>query len=178
MNFNMSWTRSSAPQSVRQLTGSASSSSDIKTYSMAKVILILLLALIFEAVGVVFLSKGLKEIGEVSRLSVAEVAGLIARGVRNPSLLLGVLFEAIFFGALLYLLSQRDVSLIWPLTSLGFVITAIAARLFLHEDVSWIRWSGVILIVLGAGLVTWSEKLKDQPARDSNVSGSEQVGEG
>jgi drug/metabolite transporter (DMT)-like permease len=144
---------------------------------VSKYIFILLIGLVFEAVGVVFLSKGLKEIGEVSRISVPEVTGLIGRGVRNPSLLLGILFEAIFFAALLYLLSQRDVSLVWPLTSLGFVITAIAARVFLNEEVSGVRWAGVILIVLGAGLVTWSEKTKADeggqsvPERADEVAG-------
>ena len=140
---------------------------------MAKVVLILLLALFFEAVGVVLLSKGLKEIGEVGRISMSEITAVIGRGLRNPSLLVGILFEAIFFGALLYLLSQRDVSLIWPLTSLGFVITAIAARFFLHEQVSWVRWSGVLLIVLGAGLVTWSEKLKTPPSHAPDSSEQE-----
>ena len=142
---------------------------------MPKYILILLVSLVFEAVGVVFLSKGLKEIGEVSRMSVAEVAGLMGRGIRNPNLMLGVLFEAIFFGALLYLLSQRDVSLIWPLTSLGFVITAIAAHIFLHEHVSALRWAGVALIVIGAGLVTWSEKLKEHRPVQPDAPASEQV---
>ncbi|MCU0770995.1 MAG: DMT family transporter [Verrucomicrobia bacterium] len=145
---------------------------------MTKIVLILLVALVFEAVGVVFLSKGLKEIGEISRPSVSEIAALIARGARNPPLLLGVLFEAIFFVALLYLLSQRDVSLIWPLTSLGFVITAIAARWFLDEQVSPIRWVGVLLIVLGAGLVTWSEKLKERHTTGSEPPpcGTEDLG--
>jgi len=150
-------------------------SSDIKICSVLKYICILLVALVFEAVGVVFLSKGLKEIGEIGRVSVTEVAGLIGRGARNPNVLLGVLMEAIFFGALLYLLSQQDVSLVWPLTSLGFVITAIAARIFLNEQVSWVRWCGVILIVIGAGLVTWSEKLKERQPVDSSPSGAEQV---
>jgi len=144
---------------------------------VSKYIFILLIALVFEAVGVVFLSKGLKEIGEVSRITVSEVAGLLVRGSKNPSLLLGVLFEAIFFGALLYLLSQRDVSLIWPLTSLGFVLTAIAARVFLHEQVSWVRWCGVLLIVFGAGLVTWSEKLKERKPSDAASPASEQIAE-
>ena len=140
---------------------------------MSKYILILLLALVFEATGVVFLSKGLKEVGEVQRLSFAEVARVIGPGARHPHLLLGILLEAIFFAALLYLLSQRDVSLIWPLTSLGFVITAIAARVFLHEHVSGVRWAGVVLIVLGAGLVTWSEKLKETPATKHSPPASE-----
>jgi uncharacterized membrane protein len=130
---------------------------------MTKVLTVLLLALALEAVGVVFLSRGLKQIGEVERLSATEVGRIIRRGAANPSLLLGVALETVFFGALLYLLSQRDVSLIWPLTALGFVLTALAAKFILHEDIHWTRWMGVALIVVGAALVSYSEKVKRAP---------------
>jgi len=130
---------------------------------MTKVLIVLILALIVEAVGVVFLSKGLKQIGEVQTISAREVGRIIAKGATNGSILLGVVLEAAFFGALLYLLSQRDVSLLWPLTSLGFVITAIAAKFILREEVSALRWAGVALIVLGAALVSFSEKAKEKP---------------
>ena len=95
---------------------------------MTKILIVLLLALFVEAVGVVFLSKGLKQIGEVQAISAREIGRIIGKGATNPSVLLGVALEAASFGALLYLLSQRDVSLIWPLTSLGFVITAVAGQ--------------------------------------------------
>jgi drug/metabolite transporter (DMT)-like permease len=113
-----------------------------------------------EAIGVVFISQGLHEIGEVKTISAGEIGRIIARGVGNRNILLGTAFEACFFGVLLYLLSQKDVSLIWPLTSLGFVITALAARLVRHEEVSALRWTGVVIIVIGAGLVAWSEQAK------------------
>ena len=131
---------------------------------MTKVLIVLILALVVEAVGVVFLSKGLKQIGEVQTVSAREISRIIGKGAANPSVLLGVALEAAFFGALLYLLSQRDVSLIWPLTALGFVITALAAKLILKEEVSALRWAGVGLIVIGATLVSYSEKAKAKPA--------------
>ncbi len=141
---------------------------------MGKFLVILIVALMFEAVGVVFLSGGLKQIGEPQKMNVPEVAALIKRGATNRNILAGVFFEAVFFGGLLYLLSQRDVSLIWPLTSLGFVLTAIAARLFLGEQVSALRWAGVCLIMLGAGLITYSEKRKPpepaMPAVSTNLN--------
>ena len=138
---------------------------------MGKLLFILIGALIFEATGVVFLSKGLKEIGEVASYTPSEIFRIIGRGCRNPSILLGVFLEAIFFASLLYLLSQREVSLIWPLTALGFVITSIAARFVLKEEISALRWAGVLLIVLGAGLITWSEKKKTPaPAVQDQVS--------
>ena len=127
---------------------------------MPKLVAILVIGLIMEAVGVVFLSKGLKQIGEVSHINVSEVSRLIVRGVKNGNILLGVAFEAAFFGTLLYLMSRGDVSFVWPLTSLGFVLTTLAAKFILHEHVSSLRWGGVFLIVAGAALITYSEKLE------------------
>ncbi|MGA3265905.1 MAG: EamA family transporter [Verrucomicrobiota bacterium] len=131
---------------------------------MTKLIVILLIGLVLEAVGVVCLSQGLHEIGGVKTFSTAEIGRIVARGAGNRNILLGILFEAVFFGALLYLLSQRDVSLVWPLTSLGFVITALAARLVRHEEISALRWTGVLIIVIGAALVAWSEQAKKPAA--------------
>lgn len=131
---------------------------------MARLILILLIALMFEAVGVVLLSRGLKQIGEAREINFSEITRLVGRGVTNGSILLGVLLETIFFVGLLILLSRADVSLIWPLTSLGFLLTTLAARYIGHEEVSVLRWAGVGLIVMGAGLVAWSEHAKATPS--------------
>src|ERR1041385_7860852 len=115
---------------------------------MPKLVAILVIGLIMEAVGVVFLSKGLKQIGEVSHINVSEVSRLIVRGVKNGNILLGVAFEAAFFGTLLYLMSRGDVSFVWPLTSLGFVLTTLAAKFIQHEHVSALRLGAVFLIFL------------------------------
>ncbi len=131
---------------------------------MTKLLLVLIIGLLFEAIGVVYLSKGLKQIGEPPRITAGEILRLVKRGATNGSILLGVLLEAIFFGALLYLLSQRDVSLIWPLTSLGFVVTGLAAKFILREEISAARWAGIALIVAGAALISWSDKSKERKA--------------
>jgi len=131
---------------------------------MTRILAVLLVALVLEALGVVLLSRGLKQIGGMESIRVSEVVRVVRRGATNPSILLGVALEAVFFGALLYLLSQRDVSLVWPLTSLGFVLTAVSARFILHEEIHWTRWLGVALIVVGAGFVTYSERWKPRTA--------------
>jgi drug/metabolite transporter (DMT)-like permease len=141
---------------------------------MLKLTVILLVALVFEAVGVVWLSQGLKQIGELRQVTVSEVFQMTCRGASNPWILLGVLFEAIFFATLLYLLKNWDVSLIWPLTSLGFVLTTLAARIIREEQVNAWRWGGVGLIVIGAMLVGYSERAKKSrdavPATSAEVS--------
>lgn len=132
---------------------------------MTKLIIIMIFALVLEAMGVVYLSMGLKQIGEPKAITVSEVGRLVRRGVTNRNILIGVLMETIFFVTLLVLLKLWDVSLIWPLTSLGFVLTTLAAKYLRHEEVSNMRWAGVILIVMGAVLVGYSEKLKTLPAQ-------------
>ena len=127
---------------------------------MARLLVILIIGLMLEAFGVVYLSKGLKQIGEPAQLNVPEIRRLVVSGITNGNILLGVLMETLFFITLLVLLKFWDVSLVWPLTSLGFVLTALAAKYIRHEEISTMRWTGVILIVLGAVLVGYSEKLK------------------
>jgi drug/metabolite transporter (DMT)-like permease len=127
---------------------------------MAKLLVILVVALVFETIGVVFLNRGLRQLEDVPRVTAPAIARLVSQGVTNRDILLGVLFEALFFAGLLVLMARSDVSFLWPLTSLGFVLTTLAAKLLLHEQVSSLRWAGVCLIMVGAGLISWTEKHK------------------
>lgn len=145
---------------------------------MTRLLIVLATGLVLEAVGVVFLSRGLKEIGEMERIGVAEVIRMVRAGITNRHLLLGVAFEAAFFGCLLHLMSRGDVSFVWPLTSLGFVLTTLAARLVLHEEVSPLRWFGVCLIVLGAGVITYTEKQKAGPSTPESRAPAPTTGAG
>jgi drug/metabolite transporter (DMT)-like permease len=125
---------------------------------MLKLLLILLIGLMFESAGVVLLKKGMSGIREMERVSVSEVKRLMKAGVTSPLIILGVFFEALFFGCLLILMSKSDISFLWPLTGLSFVFATLAAWKFLGEQVSSVRWIGVALIVIGAGFISYSEK--------------------
>jgi drug/metabolite transporter (DMT)-like permease len=131
---------------------------------MFKLVLILLAGLVCEAVGVVYLSRGLKEAGAPDPVTLANVLKFIPRAASNGHLWLGIALEAAFFGTLVFLLSRGDVSFIWPLTSLGLVLTTLAAKFILQEEISVARWAGLILIVVGSALITASEKSKDRSA--------------
>jgi len=128
-----------------------------------KLLAILLAGLICEAIGVVYLSRGLKEAGAPDPVTLGEVLRFIPRALANLHLWTGVALEAVFFATLVYLLSRGDVSFIWPLTSLGLVLTTLAARFLLHEHVTGLRWLGLVLIVLGSAAITYSEHQKKQP---------------
>jgi drug/metabolite transporter (DMT)-like permease len=129
---------------------------------MLKLLLILLIGLIFESAGVVLLKKGMNRIGDMEKISVKEVARVMKAGVTSPEILLGVFFEAVFFACLLMLMSKSDISFLWPLTGLSFVFATFAAWKFLGEHIAPVRWIGVILIVIGAGFISYSEKVSER----------------
>jgi drug/metabolite transporter (DMT)-like permease len=134
---------------------------------MTKLLLILMVGLVFESAGVVLLKKGMTEVGEVKQVNRHEIARVIKAGLTNPQIILGVFFEALFFVCLLILMSRSDISFLWPLTGLSFVFATLAAMWFLHEQVSSVRWLGVVLIMIGAALISYSEHQKGKAAHGS-----------
>ncbi len=134
---------------------------------MTRLLVILFVALTFETMGVILLSKGLKALEGPGNYGVTEIAKLVGRAITSKYIVLGVFFEAIFFIGLLIMMSNADVSFVWPLTSLTFVFSTIAARFYLHEEIDLLRWAGVALIVLGAGLITFTEKKKERIQRET-----------
>jgi drug/metabolite transporter (DMT)-like permease len=130
---------------------------------MIKLLLILLVGLVFESTGIVLLKKGMTQIGEVSSYSLSEGFRVLKVGITNPQILAGIFFEALFFACLLVLMSKSDISFLWPLTGLSFVFATFAATWFLNEQVSGLRWWGVAMIMLGAGLISYSEHVRVNP---------------
>ncbi len=70
----------------------------------------------------------------------------------NPWVLTGVSLLVFWMLARMALLSWADLSYVLPITALGYVLTVLAGRVLLFEQVSWTRWAGTLLIVAGVSL--------------------------
>jgi drug/metabolite transporter (DMT)-like permease len=105
--------------------------------------------------GDVLLSRGMKQVGDVGELTRRiGVLAVLARVLKNPNFLLGVLAMATAFYSLLFGLSWGDLSLVVPAsTSLTFITNAVAARIFLHERVDQRRWMAALLVAGGVVLL-------------------------
>jgi drug/metabolite transporter (DMT)-like permease len=120
---------------------------------MTILLIILLIGLVFESTGIILLKKGMNTIGQMHGYSVSEIVRVAKAGGTSPQIILGVFFQALYFFCLLILMSASDISFLWPLTALSFVFATFAAMIFLSETVSKIRWTGVILIMIGVGFI-------------------------
>ncbi len=78
--------------------------------------------------------------------------GVYMNALRNPWVWGGLCLYGISAIAWLWVLSKLDVSLAYPLVSLGFVVTMLAGVFWLGEPWSWSRIAGASLIVAGVVL--------------------------
>jgi len=107
------------------------------------------LAVLSSVVGNFFLSWGVRQVGSLVSLSPVTYV----RALFNPWVALGVLLLIVWLFSYMTLLSWADLSYVLPVTSITYVLSALAGRMFLHEDISSWRWAGILCIVVGVTLV-------------------------
>ena len=74
--------------------------------------------------------------------------------ISSPYIIIGVVIYAGATILWLYLLSRYDLSKVYPILSIAFIIVLFAARFLLQEKVSLTQWLGTIIIVSGIYLIT------------------------
>jgi drug/metabolite transporter (DMT)-like permease len=104
--------------------------------------------------GDVFITKGMKQLGEISTLNARRLLRIFVSAITNKYVLIGVLFMAVSYFSFLGALRVADLSLVLPATSISFVITTIGARFFLKENISAARWAGILLVCIGVALIS------------------------
>lgn len=105
--------------------------------------------------GDVLLSYAMKRVGDVGELwKDRGTLAVVARILTTPTFTIGLMAMAVAFYSLLFGLSWGNLSLIVPASaSLTFVANAVAARIFLHEQVGRRRWIAAVLVASGVVLM-------------------------
>ncbi len=75
------------------------------------------------------------------------------RAMLNPFVALGIVLLIAWLLTRMALLSWADLSFVVPITSAGYVLSAVLGVWFLAEVVSPIHWMGTLLIFAGTALV-------------------------
>ncbi len=105
--------------------------------------------------GEVLTAAAMKSIGDLDDIRAQSgIKGAIRAVLTCPLFFAGVSFLAIAFFALLFALNHLNLSLAAPASaSLTLVTNAIAAKLFLHENVDRRRWTAALLVCIGVYLL-------------------------
>lgn len=113
------------------------------------------LIVLFSTSGDILLAYAMRNIGDLGEIRVQQgLAVAIKRVITSGWFMLGVLCMACAFFSLLFGLSWADVSLVAPASaSITFVTNAIAAKIFLKENVDRRRWVAAMFVAAGVLLL-------------------------
>jgi len=98
----------------------------------------------------VLFKMGMNSIGPLEDLLSLKTVTMI---LSNKYIIIGLILYGVSSVLWLVGLSMLDVSLMYPLLSLAYVVTTVLAFMVLNEPVRTTRWIGVLLIILGSILV-------------------------
>ncbi len=134
---------------------------------MLKTIVVMLLAITAGTIGDILLTKGMREIGDLSVMNLRGIINASLQALTSPKLILGTTMLAVFFFLWLAVLSWEDLSIALPMQALNYVLVAILAKYLLHEQVSPLRWTGIILVCIGVMLITSSSTSEERQNKAS-----------
>ena len=106
--------------------------------------------------GEVLIAAAMRQIGDLDIIRARSgMAGAIKTVLTNPTFLVGATCMALNFFAMLFTLSLVDLSLAAPgIASFNYIGNAIAAKIFLHENVNRRRWIATCFVCAGVYLLS------------------------
>jgi len=123
---------------------------------MFKTVVFMLMAVTAGTIGDILLTKGMKELGDLSAMNLRGILSVAFQALTSPKLVLGTAMLAVFFFLWLAVLSWEDLSVALPMQALNYVLVAFLSQYFLNEVVTPLRWAGTILVCIGVVLITKS----------------------
>jgi multidrug transporter EmrE-like cation transporter len=116
---------------------------------------LILTGVMLNAAAQLLLKAGARAISDVT-FSLANSGTLIERIALNPPILGGLACYAVSVVFWILALSRVDVSIAYPMLSVGYVVNALAAWLLFSEAINASRAAGIGIIILGVWLVARS----------------------
>lgn len=123
---------------------------------MLRIIILVLISEIVTALGQVLFKKSVNSVPAHSLDEAAGLARFLKDALSKPMLWAG--FAALVAGLLIWVvaLAQGDLSLVFPLGSMQYLIILFSAHFFLGEKIDRMKLSGTLLVTAGIILITMS----------------------
>ena len=115
--------------------------------------IILGISILLAVTGQLLMKKGMMVFGA---FSITQLFHKIIPMFLNPYVFFGFAFFALSSVFWLVVLSRLELSFVYPMVSVAYILVAIASWIFFKEDVTLMRWAGILVIVLGVFLISRS----------------------
>lgn len=120
---------------------------------MTRYLPLILTGVMLNAAAQLALKQGMRQIGHFD-FTPATLFAMSWRIGTNGYVIFGLACYVVSVGVWLLALSRVEVSFAYPMLSVGYIVTAIAAFYFFGEAVSPIRVAGIAVIIVGVFLIS------------------------
>jgi drug/metabolite transporter (DMT)-like permease len=117
---------------------------------------LVLICVVAGALGQIIWKQGMSTMDKINGFEDLLKIETIYSIFTNIYIVLGLIIYGSVFILWLAALSTLDVSFMYPMLSLAYVVTAIFAFLFLGESIAFSRWAGIAFVVIGCILIARS----------------------
>jgi drug/metabolite transporter (DMT)-like permease len=138
------------PEALQPVASGPSASSNLFSLAM------LVVSVVFAVAGQFTLKTAMNAVGRIGATEIAEAGDTIVRALKEPRLWLGLALFGISAVFWLVVLSRVDLSVAYPFVGLSYIVVVLFARLFLHEQVTALRWLGVVVVAVGIAIIGFS----------------------
>lgn len=112
---------------------------------------------LLNAAAQLLLKAGMSQIGHFD-FTPANVLPISLKVMANPPIITGLSLYVISVLVWLMVLSRVQVSLAYPMLSIGYVVNALAAYYLFGEPITSMRMAGIFIIIAGVYLVAQSSQ--------------------
>ena len=119
-------------------------------------VLLVLVPVLIGVIGQLLLKKGMSMVGQFDFADVGQIIPQFYRAFTNLWVFAGFVFYFVSSLFWMIVLSRVELSVAYPLLSLGYVFVLLSSFFLFGENISAMRWAGVLVIMLGVTLISRS----------------------
>ena len=123
-----------------------------------KILLLLITSDVLETAIHFFFKKSALAETEFSVVGLGSAIAFLKAVFSSPFLWAGLLTAATVFIIWSTILSKIDLSVAVPIASFSYILVPVVSVIFLHEQISALRWAGILFILMGVIFVSLSSK--------------------
>ena len=119
------------------------------------VYLLVILAICSMTAAHLLLKQGMLSVGQFP-LNINQLGSFLWRACTNPYVIGSIILVIITAISWILAISRAQLSYLYPFMALSFVLVAIFSMVLFKEDLTALRWLGIIIICIGVFLVARS----------------------
>lgn len=106
------------------------------------------------SISLMVVASFLAALGQISlKIGSMKLEKSISKLIRNYALLVGISFYGISSIVSIVALRGNELTVLYPIASLNYVWVSLLSMKYLKEKMNALKWSGVILIILGVTII-------------------------